>query len=487
MGRQSNITAVAALGVCMLICSLSWMYMRMPQLVIMAETGSNIAGWILSGYIIAEVSMVIVAGTLIDRLGPKNAVLIGTALFFGSSIGLCLSDTVEMMIAFRVVQGCGAGFLFTVALGFIPKVYPKSSRLDPHKVMTLTFSLGSLFGTAVGYYFAFDVGDWRYLVPVCAFGVLICGILAYRALPDMPREYVRDVPGLVLTILAIASVMIYTQMVNVAFELVSYESLAFLEFCLILIFLLVYVERKAKDPIIPHGITRNDFGLMAGMFLAGFCGLGLLQFITIFMMVSYGMTLYAASKMLLCLVMGGVVTSLMGMKMVYHEGIRPLVLTGSIIIAMAFMGAFFLMPRGIVGVGFSLFVMGLGFGLIITEMLVSIQAVTPRRNQGAVTGMLMSCRFIGIILGMAVYKGIVVSALEGYVQDIEGEVVEDMEFWLLEHLSSYAYDLIGIFESTVRECCIAASIMVLSVLVICYFTVGKKDLDAPEFVLDGDE
>ena len=124
MGRQSNITAVAALGVCMLICSLSWMYMRMPQLVIMAETGSNIAGWILSGYIIAEVSMVIVAGTLIDRLGPKNAVLIGTALFFGSSIGLCLSDTVEMMIAFRVVQGCGAGFLFTVALGFIPKVYP---------------------------------------------------------------------------------------------------------------------------------------------------------------------------------------------------------------------------------------------------------------------------------------------------------------------------------------------------------------------------
>ena len=226
---------------------------------------------------------------------------------------------------------------------------------------------------------------------------------------------------------------------------------------------------------------------MAGMFLAGFCGLGLLQFITIFMMVSYGMTLYAASKMLLCLVMGGVVTSLMGMKMVYHEGIRPLVLTGSIIIAIAFMGAFFLMPRGIVGVGFSLFVMGLGFGLIITEMLVSIQAVTPRRNQGAVTGMLMSCRFIGIILGMAVYKGIMVSALEGYVQDIEGEVVEDMEFWLLEHMSSYAYDLIGIFESTVRECCIAASIMVLSVLVICYFTVGKKDLDAPEFVLDGDE
>lgn len=487
MGRQSNITAVASLGICMLICSLSWMYMRMPQFVIMAETGSDIAGWILSGYIIAEVSMVIVAGTLIDRLGPKNAVLLGTSLFFGSSMGLCLSDTVGMMIAFRVVQGCGAGFLFTVALGFIPKVYPKTRRLDPHKVMTLAFSLGSLFGTAVGYFFAFDVGDWRYLVPVCAFAVLICGTMAYRALPEMPREYVRDVPGLVLTILAIASVMVYTQMVNDSFELVSYESLAFLEFCLILIFLLVYVERKAEDPIIPRGITKTDFGLMAGMFLAGFCGLGLLQFITLFMMVSYGVSLYAASKMLLCLVMGGVVTSLLGMKLVYREGIRPLVLTGSVVIAIAFMAAFFLMPRGIAGVGFSLFVMGLGFGLIITEMLVSLQAVTPRRNQGSVTGMLMSCRFIGIILGMAVYKGIVSSALDGYVENIGGEAVDNVEQWLLEHMSSYVYDLMAIFEFTVRECCVAASIAVLSVLAICYFMVGREDLDAPEFVEDGED
>lgn len=484
MGKQSNVTAVVALGVCMLICSLSWMYMRMPQFVITAETGSDIAGWILSGYIIAEVSTVIVAGTLIDRLGPKNAVLIGTSLFFGSSIGLCLSGSVEMMIAFRVVQGCGAGFLFTVALGFIPKVYPKSKRLDPHKVMTLAFSVGSLFGTAVGYFFAFDVGNWRYLVPVCAFGVLVCGILAYRSLPDMPREYVRDVPGLILTIMAISSVMVYTQMVNDSFELFSYESLAFLEFCLILIFLLVLVERKANDPIIPHGITKTDFGLMAGMFLAGFCGLGLLQFITLFMMVSYGVTLYVASKMLLCLIMGGVVTSLMGMKMVYREGIRPLVLTGSVIIAIAFMGAFFLMPRGLTGVGFSLFVMGLGFGLIITEMLVSIQAITPRRHQGSVTGMLMSCRFIGIILGMAVYKGIVNSALEGYVEGMGGEITGDIEYWLLEHMSSYAYDLIGIFESTVRDCCVAGGIAVLSVLAICYFMIGREDLDAPEFIDD---
>ncbi len=482
MDNRDKLMAVTALGLCMLISSLSWMYMRFPQFIIMSETGSDLTSWLLSGYIIAEVSMVIVAGTLIDRLGPRNAVLIGCTFFFGSSMGLCLAETVEMMIMFRVIQGCGAGFLFTVALGYIPKVYPKSKRLDPHKVMTLTFSLGSLFGTAVGYYFGVDLGNWKILVPINAFVVLFCGIIAYKSLPEMPREFVRDVPGLILTIITIASLMIYTQMVNDSFELVSYESLAFLEFCILLIFLLVHVERKAKDPIIPHGIGRNRIGLLAGMFLAGFCGLGLLQFITLFMMVTYGITLYAASKMLLCLVMGGVVTSLMGMKMVYPMGIRPLLLTGSVVIAIAFFGAFFLMPRGLAGAGISLFTMGLGFGLIITEMLVSIQAVTPVKHVGSVTGMLMSARFIGIILGMAVYKGIIHGSLEGFVRDVQGDAVADIDLWVLEHMHEYINDLVMLFEDTVRECCMAAGIAVLSVLIVCYFMVGRQDLDAPEFV-----
>ncbi len=485
MAKKSNLAAIAALGVCMLISSLNWMYMRIPQYYIMVETGSDITSWLLSAYIISEVSVVIVAGALMDRLGPKDDAILGTGLFFGAAIGLCMAESVEMMIAFRIVQGCGAGFLFTVALGFVGKL-PRSKRLDPHKIMTLTFSLGSLFGTAIGYYFTTEVQDWKDMVVISAFIVLIAGTVAYRNLPDMPRKFVRDVPGMALTLLTIAAVMSYTQMVNDTFELFSYESLAFAEMCMLLAVLLIWVERRAEDPIIPHGIGRHEIGLMAGMFLAGFCGLGLLQFLVMFMMVSYGISLYAASKMLFCLIAGGVVTSLLGMKLVYKDGIRPMVLAGSVMIAVAFMGAFFLMPRGLAGVGFSLFGMGLGFGLIITEMLASLQAVTNQKHQGSLTSILMACRFIGIILGMAVYKGIIDNALSGYIEGIEGEAVKDVEDWVIANFSAYVQDIIAIFESTIRQCCIAASIAVLSVLIVCYFCVGRKDLGAPEFVTDED-
>ncbi len=484
MNKRDGTVAVVALGLCVFVSSLNWMYMRIPQYLLKAETGSDLTGWLLSGYIIAEVATVIIAGTIIDRLGPRNAVLIGTSVFFGSSIGLCLCEGIEMMIAFRIVQGIGAGFLFTTALSFIGKVFPRSKRLDPHKIMTLTFSLGSIFGTAVGYYFGLEQGNWKILVPVSAFAVLICGTVAYRKLPEIPRDYVRDVPGLILTFVSIAAVMTYTQMMSESFDLLSWESLAFAEFCIVLVFLLIWVEKRAKDPIIPHGITRNDIGLLSGMFLVGFCGIGLIQFITMFMMVSYGLTLYEASKMLFCLIAGGVVTSLMGMKMVYKEGIRPLTLVGSFIVMIAFIGAYFLMPRGIAGVGFSLFTMGLGFGLIVTEMVTSLQAVTPTKHQGALTGMLMSARFVGIILGMAVYNGIVRKSIGEYIQTVEGEAVGDVTTWLLEHMHEYLDELIALFGSTVRECCIAGGIAVISAWIICYFMVDRKDLDAPEWVED---
>ncbi len=485
MGKKSNLAIVAALGLCMLMSSLNWMYMRIPHYYIMIQTGSDLAGWLLSGYIIAEVSTVIIAGALMDRLGPKDDIVLGTTLFFGAAIGLCMAESVEMMVAFRVIQGCGAGFLFTVALAFVGKL-PKSKRLDPHKVMTLAFSLGSLFGTAVGYFFTADIQNWKAMVVISAFIVLVSGTVAYRNLPDLPRQFVRDVPGMALTLLTIAAVMSYTQMVNDEFDLFSYESLAFAEMCIILAVLLIWVERRAKDPIIPHGIGKHEIGLMAGMFLAGFCGLGMLQFLVLFMMVSYGVTLYAASRMLLCLLAGGIVTSLLGMKLVYKDGIRPMVLTGSVLIAIAFMGAFVLLPRGMAGVGVSLFGMGLGFGLIITEMLTSLQAVASQKHEGAMTGILMACRFTGIILGIAVYKGIIFNAINGYMESTGGETMGDLDDWILAYFTSYAQDLVAVFESTIRQCCAVASIAVLSVLVVCYFCVGRKDIGAPEFVTDED-
>lgn len=479
IGENRRVAAIC-LSICTVITSLGWMYLRLPQFYEKYVNSFDAASWLLSAYIIAEVSMVIIAGIFIDRIGSKHTMLIGIVLFVSGAMGVFVTQSFNLMIIYRIVQGLGAGFIFTVGVAFIPKAYDKSDRPNPHKIMTLAFSLGSIFGTAVGRYFLIDLHDWKLFMLISALIILIIGGLAYLTLCNQKRELVRDIPGIVLTISTIASIMCYTQTVNINFNLVSAESFAFLEFCLIQVFLLIWVEKKSKNPILPQGIKRTHFGLLAEMFLAGFCGLGMLQFLTMFMIVYYGLPITNAICMLLCMICGGAIVSLIGMSMVYRTGVRPFAITGPIIIVIGFIGAYFLITKGLFFMGASMFVIGMGFGCIVTEMVLSIQATSPLKDVGVYTALLMSLRFVGIILGMAVYDHLILGPVRDYIRDVKGQEVMDVIGWLLNHYSECVNDLLSLFETAVQNCCIIAGVTVIIVLIIAYFTVGTDDIDAPE-------
>lgn len=478
--RNNRNIAFAAMFVLMFICSVSWMYLRMPQY---AEklSGATNASWLLSGYIIAEVSMVVIAGIMLDRLGARNTILIGVSLFTGASFGVTLSDNVDMMVLFRIIQGCGAGFMFTVAIGFIPKIFPKSKRELPHKLMTLSFAVGSIFGTAIGLYFMKELGDWRILMNIMGFVTPICGVIAYLTLPDVSRAYIRDVPGMVLLLALVATIMTYSQMLGNDFQFISWESLGFIQFSIILLILLIVVEKRAQDPALPH-FTHTQIGLMAAMFLAGFTGLGMLQYLAMFFIVSYRITIYQASGMMLFLILGGAITSILGTNILKRVGIRVLTIVGPILIFIGFVAGAFFIPIGIVGGAVSLFIIGLGFGCIVTEMAITIQAISPVKDSGMATSMLMSMRFIGIILGMAAYGSIIKTPIREYIENTKGEVVKDVFDWLFNHLVECLEDVLNIFQNTIVQCCAIAGVAVVSVLIIIYYMVGKEDLDAPEFM-----
>ncbi len=481
MKENSNI-AITSLAICTLMTSFSWMYMRIPEYYEkIFNVNSELTPWLLYAYIIAEVSVVITAGVMTDKLGAKNVTLLGLALFSGGSFGVCITDSIELMVIYRIIQGGGAGFLFTVGLAAVPKLFGKSDRLNSHKKLILGFSLGSIFGTSVGYYFTLTVGEWRYFFVIAGIVVIIFGFLAYVTIPNVTREHVRDAPGLILSITSIALLMTYTQMLGRSFDLISFESLAFFEACILSLVLLFYVEKRRKDPLIPHGLNKHNLGLLAGMFIVGFCGLGMLQFIALFLVVTYHFTIYQTTCMMLCLILGGAITSLIGMKMIYKVGIRPLSILGPIVVMIGLVAGYFLMVRGPFGVAVTLVILGMGFGCMITEMVLSLQATAQIRVAGAHTGMLVSTRFIGIIMGMAVYGGLVRTLLKDFIYDVEGKIPPDIINWLINHIFAYLDQIIVVFQDSIRMCCIIGAVAVLCATVVAYFFITKEDLDTPEF------
>ena len=111
-------TAVIGLAVCMFVSSMGWMIMQFPDILMMVtDIGHDVdSKWVLSMYIIAEVTVLPAAGKLTDVYGPRKVLTAGAAVFVIGALLCAVTGTESMLVAMRTVQGIGAGAVFAVVL-----------------------------------------------------------------------------------------------------------------------------------------------------------------------------------------------------------------------------------------------------------------------------------------------------------------------------------------------------------------------------------
>jgi EmrB/QacA subfamily drug resistance transporter len=106
--------------------------------------------WVLNAYAIFYAALLVPAGRLADRLGPKSAFLAGVALFTLSSLGCALSADLWVLVVFRCVQAIGAALLTPSSLGLLLVAVPAERRAAAVRVWASSGSLGAAAGPAVG-------------------------------------------------------------------------------------------------------------------------------------------------------------------------------------------------------------------------------------------------------------------------------------------------------------------------------------------------
>lgn len=126
--------------------------------------------WVASSFVVAQASMLLVAGQLGDRRGRKRFYLFGLGLFTLGALTVALSSDLRLMIAARIVQGCGAAFLTS---GALPLVLPLFPRNKAPRVIGVWGAIGSvaawLAPTAGG---VLVEHSWRYaFAAVVPFGI----------------------------------------------------------------------------------------------------------------------------------------------------------------------------------------------------------------------------------------------------------------------------------------------------------------------------
>lgn len=339
----------------------------------------------------------------------------------------------------------------------------------------------------IGFWFSTEF-SWEYSLAVVILLMVVGGALALPGLQNEGKGSRHDYVGTVLLTFIIVDLMMFTQLVNHQFVLLSVESLLMLAIAMLAASILAVIWKDSEDPIIPRGMTGSKGASMLCMFLAGFCGLGMVQFLLVFMLVGVNVDIYVASGMFLCLLAGGGLTSMIGLKKVNETGLRPWVIIGPILVAIGFAMSSQLLVKGLPAIGLCMFVLGAGLGCIVTEILCSIQGTTPRSKMGSVTSITMSARFIGILLGVAVYTTLIANRLEAELESTLGDhgVLIDPG-WLIDNYMQFFDTVIGLLESSIEYCCAVAAALSLVILVVAYRFVDRSDVDAPEFIEDGEE
>ncbi|MBW0018646.1 MAG: MFS transporter [Mycobacterium sp.] len=168
---------------------------------IMAELGVGYATviWVTSAYLLGYAVVLLVAGRLGDRYGPKNLYLIGLVVFTLASVWCGLSGSAAMLIAARVVQGVGAGVLTPQTLSTITRIFPAQRRGAAMSMWGATAGVASLVGPLAGGVLVDGLGwEWIFFVNV---PIGVAGLaLAVWLVPALPTQSHRfDLVGVGLS------------------------------------------------------------------------------------------------------------------------------------------------------------------------------------------------------------------------------------------------------------------------------------------------
>jgi EmrB/QacA subfamily drug resistance transporter len=170
-----------------------------PSIMTKLGAGYDAVIWVTSAYLLAYAVPLLVSGRLGDRFGPKNLYLAGLTVFTAASLWCGLADSIEMLIAARVVQGIGAAMLTPQTLSTITRIFPAERRGVAMSLWGATAGVATLVGPLAGGVLVDRLG-WQWIffvnVPVGMIGLA----LAIWLVPVLPTQKQRfDLVGVALS------------------------------------------------------------------------------------------------------------------------------------------------------------------------------------------------------------------------------------------------------------------------------------------------
>ncbi|MGW3110412.1 MDR family MFS transporter [Streptomyces sp. NPDC001091] len=412
-----------ALMIAMMLAMLDNMIVGTAMPTIVGDLGGlEHLSWVVTGYTLATAASTPVWGKIGDMYGRKGAFLGSIVIFL---IGSALSGMAQGMgelIAFRAVQGLGAGGLMVGVMAIIGDLIPPRERGKYQGMMAGVMALAMIGGPLVGGTITDNWGwRWSFYINLPLGAVALALVSAVLHLPKKRAKAGIDYLGVTLLTVGITAIVLVTTWGGTEYAWTSARIMELTALGVVSLVGFVFWQTKAAEPVVPlHIFKSRNFTLMSLIgFITGFVMFGATLFLPLYQQAVQGASATNSGLLLLPMLGAMLVTSMVAGRVTTGSGrykVFPVAGGALMIIGLYLMSTMDTETTRLTS-GIYMAVVGAGMGCLMQVTMLVAQNSVEMKDMGVASSSATLFRTLGSSFGVAVMGAL----FNNRVQDVMTE------------------------------------------------------------------
>lgn len=378
-------------------------------------SGFALVSWIFSLYLLTSALSTPIYGKLADLYGRKNVLSCGITVFLLGSLLCGFSQNMYQLVAFRALQGLGAGSILTVSFTVIGDVYTLKERSIVQGGISTVWGIAGLIGPLLGG-FLIDILSWHWIFFINVPFALLCVLVLQTHLknPTPQKKPQIDYAGTVALSTGLGA-FLYGIMIGYNNGEFAYSMAA----AALSLFIFYHIERRAPEPIIPLSLlTRNACVINGITFFSSVLLIATTVYLPLYIQSVLGYSATIAGLALASMSISWFAGSVTLARAMEKFGPRKIVIASAFTLMLsAWLLTTLTADCGLAAVSFYAFVFGFGFSGTLNTLTFMVQDSVGYERRGAAVGLNTLTRILSQAVGVSFFGTVINVKLTTYFQE----------------------------------------------------------------------
>ncbi|MFE6737479.1 MFS transporter [Streptomyces tubercidicus] len=413
------------LGMFVAILSSTIVSNALPEIIHDLDGGQSAYTWVVTASLLAMTATTPLWGKLSDLFSKKLLVQVALVIYVAGSVVAGLSQNTGMLIACRVVQGIGVGGLSALAQIVMAAMISPRERGRYSGYLGATFAVATVGGPLLGGVITdTDWLGWRWCFYVGVPFAIIALIVLQKTLklPVVKREGVKvDWAGAFFISAAVSLLLVWVTLAGDKYDWMSWQTAAMVGGAVVLGAIFVFVETKAKEPIIPLRLFRNKTITLASL-ASLFVGVAMFSgtvFFSQYFQLARGESPTMSGVLTIPMIGGLFISSTVSGQVITRTGRWKSWLVAGGVLVTAGLGLLGTIRYDTEYWHMAVFMalMGLGIGMMMQNLVLATQNQVAPEDLGSASSVVTFFRSLGGAVGVSALGAVLANRVTHYVKD----------------------------------------------------------------------